>query len=1147
MSGITIGHQIVGNVTSNKGIIINNINVLDNDIPNKQENIGTMKYDNEEYVLYKFPKNKKHELNIKETLDFNGLFYKDPTPLKPQSRTTEITKFKEISKLYEEKVQEVLDHGSVYIMTNISNQIMTGGQKDGQKDDQNGGQLDDSFNKNLTIEQKNEILEICSREKTFTKCNKLLSSNVPPNVILRQTEVGPRKILIIGGGPVGLLTGYLFKQKLGNNINVILLENRLESDGTRKDFQRIQTMRMPPDIWEYLPKSLKDEFKRLRLGIDLHKKDSVIKKKLQVLPIMLIEKLLLDAAKNIGVILRYTKSYESVDKIKRFVTKNNIDIVIDASGGRIKSDARDELVKLHNEIRTAEMDWYEPILGYLMAMFKDKYTMTLRNPSHMIEDFRNIAKGIMLCHFASGAYNDSSKNIGIPIAVAIQKTFKSIVELKNIKQGIFYEIVKDAGVIVCNLYIMINDLNYKIKYNTQTTFNKLSFEYNGHYHLDNDITSKPYRHINIYSHYDRTKINNLINNIDKQTLQKNLSNITYDSEDNFYYYTKPNTIASDYQFGYITFHGKLIGKNRLHISSDFDYNKTNNWLTSCGIDWDDKKIIIEGSDIDELHNFTDPKLPADFPYTDVYDYLAISLTEREYKQILEGWKSFENLNGYKQYLSFNEFKNLITDQKFIWLKGNINRTLTNYYTYPGYNKKFDDLADPKYDLKIARPFEIRPGFRAKSSSVSVFNDVGDILYVMTGDALFQPHFYGTGGFRRGAEISKHLADLVFEHFFGAAVKIDSSQITEIKTNALLLQFDGLATYNTYLDVVIKKISTENLWGIFSCDTKFGVPELEFMKGTDEDKLILIGNYMHLNKKIKFAVKIYFSKKPDFENNAKLPTELYILNILKNKPNPNNLFRHSEMLLIKGTCPYAKYYIKPILDEYCKDKTNICKQTIRKELDNTIWNTTDKDKNKIYNNAIKYSLSRYAEYGTLDNIIKDNLKINILTNKMEQIDLNQNNYILILLLQLLWQLIIFSQNQIIHADIIPNNIFCYVDTNYIQDANKYYEYNILDLKFYIKVLPFIFKFADYGKSKYSTTNIPNDIAKTNIKNFKNGLLKDIRKYLNTISDTFADEIDYSITKDPLSDDGVKGLLKTYIDKYKDTIIKNKYTPDMIIQN
>jgi len=36
---------------------------------------------------------------------------------------------------------------------------------------------------------------------------------------------------------------------------------------------------------------------------------------------------------------------------------------------------------------------------------------------------------------------------------------------------------------------------------------------------------------------------------------------------------------------------------------------------------------------------------------------------------------------------------------------------------------------------------------------------------MTGDALFQPHFYGTGGFRRGAEISKHLVDMIEKMFF----------------------------------------------------------------------------------------------------------------------------------------------------------------------------------------------------------------------------------------------------------------------------------------------------------------------------------------------------------------------------------------------
>ncbi|QKF94175.1 protein kinase [Fadolivirus algeromassiliense] len=1159
MSGITLGHEIIGSVnvikTEDKLANKEKINVLDKNINTKKQEIGTMRYDNEEYVLFKIPKSQQSSLNIKEQLNFNGLYYTAPSPLKPQDKNTEITKFKEIQQLYEEKVHEVLDFGSVYILTNISNQILFG-----------GGNMDDSFDKKLTIEQKNDILNVCAGEKTFDKCNKTLSSYVKPHLIIRQKELGPRKILIIGAGPVGLLTGYLFKKKLGDNIHVIILENRLVEDGTRQDFQRIQTMRMPQDIWEYLPESIKEEFKRLRLGIDLHKTGKIAKPRMQVLPIKLIEKLLLNEAKKMNVILRYTKSYESVDKIKKFVNDNNIDIVIDATGGRIKSDTQDELVKLPNEIRTPDWDWYEPLIGLLISLFGNKYTMSLRHPSNMRNDFKYIVNGLIHFYRKRGLSNSTE------ICQIIQSAIDTIMLMDDYNEGIKYTITQETinyystiKYISCSLVIYLaeyQEYNYKtgemesqdllIKYdtydnalyNTSTGYKPIDPDKKISLNLKNKISYGKKFHSDIISDY--TPLSTLgPSDIDKEILskkllQKHFSNITYDPNDNFYYYTKPGTTSKDYQFGYITIHGKLIGKNRLQVSSTFDYNQTNDWLTSCGIDWDENKIIVEPSDTIELSGFDESKqkLPDDFPYNDVYDYLAISLNENEYNQIKTIWESTYDR---KSYISHSEFSDIL--KTLPWLTKKINDSIKTYYDTKNLRINFTTLGDIKYDVTVSKPFEIRPGFRVKSSSVKVLNDIGDRLYVMVGDSLFQPHFYGTGGFRRGAENSKYLADLIFEHFFGTRLGVDKEKVVELKEDIYLQSFGLITNYINKLQQF--KNTAQSLPNIIKCNTRlYGIDIIDILKGTDTTKLIVLAS----KDNIKYITKFYLSINPKYKDYNKqyqkyhtnnIPNELAILqhlNILD-----NNTIRHTDTPLKHDICNsiFDINEIQYILNTYCKDdKIGICAEKIKQNIGYP-----------VYNNIVKYSINKYAEYGTLVDIIKkNNNRLNVLTNRFEQFDLNTKPYFLMITLQLLWQMAKLAENNIIHRDIIPENIFIYVDDNYVINENRYYKYDLYGFVFYIKVLPFICKFADYNRSNIDNIKSITDITKQNIKNFTT-IIPSIRNHINdyNISDTatFPEDINDISGENPKSEvNGLKWLFMKYIRKYKDTIITDDYVPSGI---
>ncbi len=1102
MSGIKYGNEIIGNVISHGLYKLENIIIIDQDNINKKEEIGNMNYDGQDYILYKFPKDKIGTFNKSLELQHNDLFYQSPSTFTYPTKETEKNKYKEILNLYEKKVQEILDFGSVYLLTNIAGQILSGGYS-----------LNDSIKKDLTLKQKNDILKICINEKKFNECHNTLVDITGKIPIIRQKESGPRKILIIGGGPVGLLTAYMFKKKLGDSISVIILENRITEDGTRKDFERIQTMRMPSDIWNYLPESIMNEFKRLRLGIDLHKKDITKRTNQQVLPIMLIEKLLLDEISKQNVVFRYTKEFQSVDKIKGFVKNNNIDIVIDASGGRLESDTGEQLVKLSNE---PKIDWYQPLVGYLMANFQHKYTLGVRNPSHMEEDFKNISTEIlnMFLYFYQRIYHMKPTHLEI----LIKNTIVKIEEMKDKSYGIDYEIgKKNDGVgekkdaVVCRLYIIVPLLSshviiyvpHLIEYFPTL---KLYDYYERLYYEDIKLINHKYEPLNERytprAEHESTEPYKPTQN----SQQKYISNITYYPSDNFYYYTKLDTNPADYQFGYITLHGKLIGTDRLYLENNFDYNKTHDWLTSCGIDWDTNKIIVDPIDIIDLENFTenDKNIPNNFPYKDVYDYLAISLNKTEYNQIKTLWKG-----SYKTYAEtlqiFNQLKD--TDGN-LWLINKINDIINKFYTH--HNKSaisFNNFNDTKYDFKVAPPFEIKPGFRNKSASTKVFSDNDDVLYVMTGDALFQPHFYGTGGFRRGAEVSNNLVELIFEHFFGT--KIDAT-ITDTTITDIVSKSDVLINYNKlddYISDINKYINVDKLKIIKCLEESFGLNDFTFAKGTDPTKIVLLSKFKldGIQTPLKIAIKFYIT------NKSTNPKEIEYMNKIKLYGKNQRYF---DTFLITDNCINTGHIFKKILENNCTDNNNVCSKTLRNKM---------LDTDNIY-----YIITKTSEYGSIQNIINNNGKISALThNGFEIINLYDTEYIILLVFNIIWQMYLLSNIKIFHGDLIPDNILIYVDEEYPK-KEEYYNYTINSINFSIRKMPIIFKLGDFGKSIFYENKTIDECMDLNIKHMAKSVFS-FNKIYNNIKDLQDD------LKDDLNDlqyDYSSNKLYKFMKKYAD---------------
>lgn len=250
--------------------------------------------------------------------------------------------------------------------------------------------------------------------------------------------------------------------------------------------------------------------------------------------------------------------------------------------------------------------------------------------------------------------------------------------------------------------------------------------------------------------------------------------------------------------------------------------------------------------------------------------------------------------------------------------------------------------------------------------------------------------------------------------------------------------------------------------LFDCNKKdFGldINKLDIALGSEVDKITLI---LLNEQQTKITLKLWFSKDPNFNKNPQNPKELYVYNSLRANPEYISKFRHMEILLDAGMCDNTINYVKNILDAKCVDPKNKSKNICRANINSA-----------LYNSAVKYGFSRYAEFGSLFEIF-NGVDLGLIKYGGNVLNLNREPYIMMsLVLQILWQINQLN-NGVVIKDLHIENVLMYNDLNYEEGTTKYYRYKDNNNKyFFIKVQPMLLKIIDYGQY---LINVPLNIAK-----------------------------------------------------------------------
>lgn len=252
-------------------------------------------------------------------------------------------------------------------------------------------------------------------------------------------------------------------------------------------------------------------------------------------------------------------------------------------------------------------------------------------------------------------------------------------------------------------------------------------------------------------------------------------------------------------------------------------------------------------------------------------------------------------------------------------------------------------------------------------------------------------------------------------------------------------------YNDAYIAKLKMVLNSSLNNIIDCNANnFGLTIDKLYAGKSKNKFYLKFTYNGLH--IGIYIFIYKNGDSAYDNN-----EIYIMKNLYNYQDKEKMFVHSVNLLKHDQCPNK-------INEVSKILTNLCKGSLMsKEICKTSKNIGSHDQN------IKYVIMRNAEFGPMGddgNFIDKKINFN---NKEYHLT-NEKNFKLIII-QLLWQMIQYGKINLKYMDPLPDNVFCFVDTNYDSTKENWYHYCIENkCKFKIKCQPYIVQIGDQGDSQ-----------------------------------------------------------------------------------
>ncbi|BCS83684.1 putative ORFan, which is homologous to Tupanvirus deep ocean [Cotonvirus japonicus] len=311
----------------------------------------------------------------------------------------------------------------------------------------------------LTNEKINEIYDDLTKQKTINwnllrnkldeMSNYLLFSNIifdEYKKVLREKKSNTINVLILGSGPTGLyLANYINNiNLLAPRINLLVIDNR-SVDGNRLPFSRNRIFGINFDMFS----SFYSKFPCIN---ELVAQGGI--------EIKYLENILIILAYKYNIPFYFTNKIKNERILKKFISKNKIDVIFDCTGGRFKNDF---ITKIPNNFFNSEK-----------ILENDKFNVVKHQNEYQLQWKNNINGKFFL---SMEIYDDNDKYISTElwtyniIYAEDVKLFYKIhnkcfkIKPKKITEAIkYFNNIKDLNLSLAIQNVLINNANNKIKF-----------------------------------------------------------------------------------------------------------------------------------------------------------------------------------------------------------------------------------------------------------------------------------------------------------------------------------------------------------------------------------------------------------------------------------------------------------------------------------------------------------------------------------------------------------------------------------------------------------------------------------------------------------------------------------------------------------
>jgi len=165
--------------------------------------------------------------------------------------------------------------------------------------------------------------------KIKKELNKLENYNLPSTIsnLDKTNSKNNINILLIGAGPIGLFTSIYLHKLYKNNVNILLIDNRIKEEGIKLPYSRVTEFTI--DLQE-----LKIFFNRI-FCLDFYHNLSINSR--EFIYINQLENLLYVYAYHHKIPIYFTKKLDSFSSVKKYAMEKNFQYIFDCTGGRLNA------------------------------------------------------------------------------------------------------------------------------------------------------------------------------------------------------------------------------------------------------------------------------------------------------------------------------------------------------------------------------------------------------------------------------------------------------------------------------------------------------------------------------------------------------------------------------------------------------------------------------------------------------------------------------------------------------------------------------------------------------------------------------------------------------------------------------------------